>query len=342
MSEAPPFWFSKPGLAAWALSPISAIYGHVAARRMLRPPSAAASIPVFCIGNLIAGGAGKTPTAIAVAKIARKMGMRPGFLSRGYGGSINAPTVVDIKQHSAHDTGDEPLILAQYSTTVVSPDRPKGAQLLEEQGVDLIIMDDGFQNPSLHKDYSLVVVDARRGIGNGYCIPAGPLRAKLQAQLSKASSVLLIGQSKAGAEIVRHCARSAKPVFSATIKPLKPRSWKGKEVLAYCGIADPQKFHASLTEVGADVVQTRSFADHHPFTTEECRELIDDATAKGLTLATTEKDWIRLMRAGEQQQALRQESQVLQIELAFENPKLIELALQETIDRAAERRAVKG
>ena len=298
---------------------------------MLRKPATKASVPVFCIGNLIAGGAGKTPTAIAVAKAARKMGLRPGFLSRGYGGSVHGATLVDVKQHSAHDVGDEPLIWALYAATVVSSDRPAGAQLLEEQGVDLIIMDDGFQNPSLHKDYNLVVVDARRGISNGYCIPAGPLRAKLQTQLSKASAVLLIGQSEAGTDIVRRCARSAKPVLTASIKPLKPRSWKGKEVLAYCGIADPQKFHASLKEVGAEVVQTRSFADHHPFTADECRELLTEAKAKGWTLATTEKDWVRLMRAGEQQEALRAASQVLQIELQFENPKLIELALQECI-----------
>ena len=135
---------------------------------MMRQASSVASVPVFCVGNLIAGGAGKTPTSIAVAKIARKMGMRPGFLSRGYGGSLRGPEVVDIKHHSAHDVGDEPLILAQYAATVVSADRPKGADLLAEQGVDFIIMDDGFQNPSLHKDYSLVVVDARRGIGTHF------------------------------------------------------------------------------------------------------------------------------------------------------------------------------
>ena len=306
---------------------------------MMRNPSGSAGVTVFCIGNLIAGGAGKTPTAVAVAKIARKMSLRPGFLSRGYGGNVHGPTLVDIKQHSAHDVGDEPLILAHYAATVASADRPSGARLLEEQNVDLIIMDDGFQNPSLHKDYSLVVVDARRGIGNGFCMPAGPLRAKLQTQLSKASAVLLIGQSDAGTEIVRRCARSAKPVMSAIIKPLKPRSWKDKDVLAYCGIADPQKFHSSLAEVGAEVALERSFADHHPFTADECRELLAEAKSQDLTLATTEKDWVRLMRAGEHQEALRTASQVLLIELAFENPKLIELAVQEAIAHTTDRRA---
>lgn len=306
---------------------------------MLRGATGQASVPVFCIGNLIAGGAGKTPTAIAVAKIARKMGLRPGFLSRGYGGSLHSATVVDVKHHSSHEVGDEPLILALYAPTVVSSDRVKGAQLLEQEGIDLIIMDDGFQNPSLYKDYSLVVVDARRGIGNGYCIPAGPLRAKLRPQLSKASAVLLIGQSAAGAEIVRHCARSAKPVLSASIKPLKPRSWKDKQVLAFGGIADPNKFYESLGQVGAEVVLERSFADHHLYSADECQELMADAKSKGLTLATTEKDWVRLMRAGEQQEALRAECQVLQIELAFENQKLVELALNETLESATQRRA---
>ena len=154
--------------------------------------------------------------------------------------------------------------------------------------------------------------------------------------------MLLIGQSEAGTEIVRQCARSAKPVLSAVVKPLKPRSWKNTEVLAYCGIADPEKFHASLAEVGADIKLERSFADHHPFTADECRELMAEAKSKNLLLATTQKDWVRLTRAGEQQEALREASQVLLVELVFENPKLIELALQETVNRFAERRATRG
>ena len=126
MSEAPPFWFEKPAIAARALSPLAAIYGHIAGRRMLRPPTAVADVPVLCIGNFIAGGGGKTPTAVSIAKIARSMGLRPGFLSRGYGGIAKQPTVVDLKSHSAMEVGDEPLILAVYATTVVAANRPAG------------------------------------------------------------------------------------------------------------------------------------------------------------------------------------------------------------------------
>ncbi|MGI9363566.1 MAG: tetraacyldisaccharide 4'-kinase [Rhizobiaceae bacterium] len=305
---------------------------------MQQPAAAQTKSPVCGVGNLIAGGAGKTPTAVAIARIARNMGLRPGFLSRGYGGNTTEPTLVNIKSHNAGDVGDEPLILALYADTVVSADRPAGAELLEQQGVDLVIMDDGFQNPSLKKDFSLVVVDAGRGIGNGFCIPAGPLRAPLQNQLSRADAVLLIGQSAAGMEVVRKCARAAKPVFASTIQARKPEEWLDVDVLAYSGIAVPQKFFDSLSDVGANVVETQSFPDHHPFTGDECRELMALAAKKQLVLATTEKDAARLVRAGPEQQLLRKASRTLYVDLQFDNPRLIEMAIQDAIDAASARR----
>ncbi len=338
MSEAPPFWFQKPGVLAWALAPLAAIYGHIASRRMSAKPKAGANIPVLCVGNFIAGGAGKTPTAIAIAKIARDLGLRPGFLSRGYGGNLNKPTLVDIKFHNARDVGDEPLILGLYAVTVVSSDRPAGAMLLEEQSVDLIIMDDGFQNPAIRKDYSLVVVDAGRGIGNGFCIPAGPLRAGFRTQLAAASAVLLIGKSEAGTQIVRRCAKMAKPTLSASIVVRQSDPWKDERVLAYAGIADPRKFHKSLELVGADIVEVKNFHDHHPFSDEECRDLLLQAVENKLTLVTTEKDAARLVRSGEIQEQLRAESKVLHVDLAFENPKLVEQIITDTIKRAGEYR----
>jgi len=342
LSDAPPFWFEKPAIAARSLSPVAAIYGHIAARRMLRSPTAKASVPVLCIGNFIAGGAGKTPTAIAVAKIARNMGLRPGFLSRGYGGSIKRPTVVDVREHTANEVGDEPMILAVYATTVVAANRPAGATLLEQNGVDFIIMDDGFQNPSLHKDYSLVVVDAGRGIGNGYCMPAGPLRASFQAQLSHANAVLLIGQSDAGTEVVRKSAKTAKPIFQAEIAVRKPANWQDKRVMAYAGIADPSKFFNSLESVGAEVAERRSFADHHRYGVQECRDLMEQAEKAGLMLATTEKDFVRLNQAGPEQQKLLESSEILYVDLEFENSKTVESMLQETIRRAEEFRLSNG
>ncbi|MEP5179636.1 MAG: tetraacyldisaccharide 4'-kinase [Rhizobiaceae bacterium] len=328
---------------AWLLWPASVAYGWATARRMKQPALAISDVPVLCIGNLIAGGAGKTPTAIAIAKIARKKGLRPGFLSRGYGAinEIAEPTLVDVQQHSSLDVGDEPLILAQYADSVVSPDRPAGAALLHKRAVDLIIMDDGFQNPSLHKDYNLIVVDARRGIGNGFCIPAGPLRVDLRTQLAAANSVLVVGQSPAGTEMVRHCARVAKPVHSAEIKLRQSEKFRDMNLLAYCGIADPAKFYASLEQAGANVEATRDFSDHHPFTVEDCRELMAEAAAKRLKLATTEKDHVRLIRTGSVQQELGNASHVLPIELEFENPKLIDRLIDETLKRAEQTRISK-
>lgn len=334
MSEAPPFWFRRPGLFAWGLSPFSAIYGRMAARRMAAAPRAVSRVPVLCIGNFVVGGAGKTPTAIALARVARDLGIRPGFLSRGYGGSIREATRVDDKSHNARDVGDEPLILARYGVTVVSADRAAGAAMLQSEGVDLIIMDDGFQNPFLHKDYSLVVIDANRGIGNGYCIPAGPVRAPLSTQLAQASAILLIGNSGAGMQLVRTAARAAKPVLTGSMQVRRRAGWNGMQALAYAGIAVPAKFYASLEALGVEVVERQSFHDHHPFSAEECQDLIARADRAGLSLVTTEKDAARLARMGQYQEALRAKSRVLLIDMEFENRKMGEMVVRETIRRA--------
>lgn len=333
MSEIPPFWFEKPGLAAWLLSPISAVYGRIAARRMQMKPKSVSSVPVICIGNFVTGGAGKTPTAVALAKIAKGMGLKPGFLSRGYGGSVSVATLVAPKTHNAKDVGDEPLLLAKIAPTVVSADRPAGATLLAERGVDIIIMDDGFQNPTLYKDYSLVVVDSRRGIGNGFCMPSGPLRAQLTAQLSATSGLLLIGKSSSAEKIVRPAAKMAKPIIEAAIQVKNPRIAKGKNLLAFAGIADPTKFYLSLEESGAKTIERVSFHDHHPFSAQDCKELMDRSKSEDLVLVTTEKDHERLANMGESQNELRKLSKVLKVELVFENPKMIEMILHQTMEK---------
>ena len=338
MSEAPPFWFQKPGFAAYALSPFGKIYGHIAGKRMKAAHSYAAAVPVLCIGNFVTGGAGKTPTAIAIAKAVRGMNLRPGFLSRGYGGNISAPTVVDPNTHNSKDVGDEPLILCDYATTVVSPDRVAGAKLLEQQDVDFIIMDDGFQNASLLKDYSLAVVDSRRGIGNGFCIPAGPIRADMRTQLFAAHSVLVIGKLKAGLSVIREAAKMAKPVLSAEIKGVQSEALQGVHVLAYSGIADPEKFHTSLEDAGAIVTAFRNFHDHHPYTAQECRELLEQARDEKLVPVTTSKDSARLRGMGREQDSLRSVSKVLNIEIEFENPNLVEMMVKSAIKNAEMRR----
>ncbi len=333
-SEAPPFWFQNPGVLAWALAPLGFVYGQVAGRRMAMNPSYVSTLPVLCVGNFITGGAGKTPTTLALAKVVKSMGLAAGFLSRGYGGSSTEALFVDSTRHDAGLVGDEPLLLAESGPTVVSADRPAGARLLETQKVDVIIMDDGFQNPSLHKDFSIAVVDAYRGMGNGFCIPAGPLRADLKSQITAASAILLVGKSDFPSPLVRHAARMARPVLQATVETKDRARWEGRKVLAFAGIADPYKFYRSLSEAGAEVVSEVNFHDHHPFTAEECQELLTRAKDEKLILATTSKDHARLRGMGQSQDELARQVDVLDVELEFENPNRVTLMLEQAFEEA--------
>lgn len=337
IEEAPPFWWKPAGPLAWLFSPLSFLWGRGSAMRMRRRPTGSVGAPVLCIGNFIAGGAGKTPTAIEFARAARARGLNPGFLSRGHGGRLVGQVVVDPHHHRAADVGDEPLLLARETMTVVSADRPRGAQLLVANGCDFVIMDDGFQNPSLAKDYSLVVVDAKRGIGNGWVIPSGPLRAPLGRQLMRASAVLVIGEAPGGDKVIRETARHGKPVFLARIEPVDREAWAGRRCLAYAGIADPTKFFDSLGEVGAETVELRPFADHHVYSEEEAGDLLEKARAGDLVLATTAKDMARL--AGEEgaMAELAAASKVLEIGLAFDDPRAATLIIDATLRNAKAR-----
>ena len=309
----------------------------VSGRRMETAPSASVSVPVLCVGNFIAGGAGKTPTAIAICRAAAKHGLKPGFLSRGFGGSLAGPALVDLAHHHAAEVGDEPLLLAEEAPTVISADRPAGAARLVAEGCDFIILDDGFQNPHLAKDYNLVVVDAGRGIGNGMTIPSGPLRAPLTRQMALADSVVVIGDAPGGDRVIRETARRGKPSFLASLKPMQKAKWRKMRCLAFAGIGDPEKFFASLAECGADLVLTRAFPDHHVYSDEEIEELLEEAREQDLALVTTTKDMARLRGAGSMKEKLAEESQVFGVELEFEDQRTLSLILDATLARAEER-----
>ncbi len=289
---------------------------------------------VLCVGNLVAGGAGKTPTALTLARTAKKAGLRPGFLSRGYGGGIHQATLVDLKKHNSHDVGDEPLLLAACFPTVISPDRPAGAKLLEQHKVDFIIMDDGFQNPALHKDYSLVVVDALRGIGNGFPIPGGPLRASLNTQLDMASAVLVIGSESGADKLIRFAARRAMPIYEARIVPVEKTIWKGKKALAFAGIGHPDKFFASLEKAGAMLVKTHKFADHHPLSSEMAGVLMEEADREGLEIITTSKDAARLQGRGKAHDALLEKALIFDIRLEFDGARIPAEIVDTTLQNA--------
>ncbi len=289
--RAPGFWWKEPGAISALLSPLAAIYAGIAQRR-LKQPGERVGIPVICVGNPTVGGAGKTPAAIAIARMLSAAGERPMFLSRGYGGRLAGPVAVETG-HTAVQVGDEPLLLARVAPTIVAAERVAGARLAGERGASVIVMDDGFQNPSLAKDLSILVVD-RRGIGNGRVLPAGPLRAPLRPQLDRAAAMLIVGSD---APAIDAAARArGLPVFHATLEPEPDAvaSLRGRKVLAFAGIGDPEKFFATLAAAGIDAPVRRGFGDHHRYTGLEALALIRDAEKDGLELLTTAKDFVRL------------------------------------------------
>lgn len=340
LDEAPPWWWQNPGWQSWALAPLAALWGRAAAARMDAEPSHAVPVPVICIGNFVAGGAGKTPTVEFMARYLADQRLKPGILSRGHGGAITNATVVNPNHHNAHDVGDEALLHAAHTPTVVSVDRPRGADLLLEQGCNIILMDDGFQNPSLRKDYNLVVIDSKRGLGNGFAIPAGPLRVPLKRQLLHADAVLIIGDDEAGYKIVRSVARAGKPVFHASVKAINPAAVSGKQLFAFAGIADPTKFFDTLGSLNCEVRDRQSFGDHHYYTDEECAELIQRAKDQKLELVTTTKDHIRLTGMGAAQNKLAKAAIPLPIALVAEDPAVPARILRKATENAAGRRVV--
>jgi tetraacyldisaccharide 4'-kinase len=332
-------WWQKTGWQALALWPLSFLYGRVAGRRMVKSRRYTPAIAVICVGNFTLGGAGKTPTALALAKAAIESGLTPGFLSRGYGGSARGTMVVDPARHRADEVGDEPLLLARQALTVISRNRKEGAMALERQGVDLIIMDDGFQSAKLHIDLALLVVDSRRGIGNGFVFPAGPLRAPLAVQIAHLHALLKVGAEDKATAAVRAVARAGRPVLTASVQSVAVDPAIKGRVLAYAGIADPEKFYASLRVVGAEIVMARSFGDHQPLDAAAIADLLDSAKADGLQLVTTAKDMARLQ--GTQQarsQALIAQSLVLDIEMTFDDPDAPRRLIHQAMEACAERK----
>jgi tetraacyldisaccharide 4'-kinase len=277
------------------LMPLAAIYGAIAGHRLQRE-GVDAGIPVLCVGNYHVGGAGKTPMVLALAKLLRDLDEAPVVLSRGYGGRLHGPVTVDPDRHGAADVGDEPLMLARTIPVVVARDRLDGVALARSQGATVIVMDDGFQNPAVAKDASLIVIDAQRGLGNGCVFPAGPLRAPLLPQIARTDALIVVGDGAGAGEVAAAVTARGKPVLSAHLKAndASIASLAGKRVAAFAGIGDPNRFFRTLRASGIEVVLEQAFADHHAFSQSEIETLIAQATREALTLVTTEKDLARL------------------------------------------------
>ncbi|MCA6122367.1 tetraacyldisaccharide 4'-kinase [Bradyrhizobium sp. WSM 1704] len=335
----PGFWHRPSSWTSLLLTPLAALYGAVAARRMQRP-GVEASVPVLCVGNYHVGGAGKTPTALALAKLLRELGERPVVLSRGYGGRLRGPVRVDRGSHTAADVGDEPLMLAATLPVVVARDRAEGLALAQDASV--IVMDDGFQNPGVVKDASLIVIDGVRGVGNGHVFPAGPLRAPLAPQLARTDALIVVGDGNAAQTIAAGIEAHGKPVLPAHLQPddASLAALRGVRAFAFTGIGDPARFFRTLRSSGVDVVRERAFADHHAFTKSEIDELIADARRDGLTLVTTEKDLARLRDAGGLP-AWAQAIVPFAVTLEFEEPAALRRFVTEQLTKARLRRTGK-
>lgn len=297
--RAPAFWYRPPGLAAALLAPLGALYAAATARRLRRGARARVGAPVICVGNINAGGTGKTPTAIAIAERLRGMGRNVHVVTRGHGGALEGPVLVEERRHRAKDTGDEALLLAAFAPTWVAKDRHAGARAAVDAGADVILLDDGLQNSALAHDLSIVVVDALRGFGNGRVLPAGPLREPVRRGLARADLVLSVGPDAAQRRFSdTHGQDIPVPLLTGRLVPLPTGlPLTGMPVLAFAGIGHPEKFFATLRDLGADIRAEHALSDHQPLTDKLMTRMLREASAIGAQVVTTEKDAVRLSPA---------------------------------------------
>lgn len=284
--KTPTFW-NKKNILYYILLPFGWCYHFITTLRIKFKSPYKADVPVICIGNLTAGGTGKTPVAIAIADILKQNNKNPFFISRGYGGKLSG-VIVDKKKHTPKDVGDEPLLLSDIAPVCINANRADAAQQAVSSGANILVMDDGFQNPSLYKDLSFLVFNGNFGIGNGGIIPSGPLRENFNSGIRRADAIIIIGEDKTN--LVQ---KTDLPIFFADIEEEKPNV-KNKNVYAFAGIGYPKKLYQSLKKAGFNVIKTQDFPDHHFYTKEELQEIITTAKNENLAIFTTSKDFVKI------------------------------------------------
>lgn len=298
----PSFWYrqetQKQKFLTQVLAPVGRFYAWVVRQRFDLHYPVPLSRPVVCVGNLVAGGSGKTPVVAALVSLLQDRGLNPHILTRGYGGREEGPLQVSVSRDTAADVGDEALILSDAAPVWVSRNRPLGAQSAIDTGADIIIMDDGFQNPTIYKNFSLLVIDGASGFGNGQIFPAGPLREKIADGIARADAVVIIGEDKTGLRASFAVEKPDMPVFSAVLKAKEGNpDLFGKSVFAFAGIGRPEKFRDTLMAAGAMLEGWSEFPDHYLYVEDDLKELMDAATQKNALVITTAKDHVRLPEA---------------------------------------------
>jgi tetraacyldisaccharide 4'-kinase len=314
MMKAPAFWARPPGLLSELLLPVGAGWDVAGRLReaLFRPYSP--PVPVVCVGNLVAGGAGKTPVALTLATHLVSCGVAVHIVTRGYGGRLGGPVRVDPARHDASAVGDEALSLAVRAPCWVARDRARGVRAAAEAGAQLVVLDDGFQNPGIAKTLSLVVVDAAYGFGNGRVIPAGPLRENLARGLARADAIVFLGGETQRYGLGFPGDDGALPVLHAELRPVGGERLAGRRLLAFAGIGRPEKFFATLQALGAELVGTRPYPDHYPFGAGELDQLLRAAERAQACLITTAKDIVRVPAT------MRSAIEVLEVEICWDDP----------------------
>ncbi len=320
--RAPEFW-AEDGALATLLAPLGTGYDLAGRLRRALAHPASVGLPVVCVGNLVAGGAGKTPIVLALIEALGTRGCKVQCLTRGYGGRVSGPHRVDPARDTAARVGDEALLLARAAPTWVARDRPAGARAAATAGAEVIVMDDGFQNPSLAKDLSLVVIDGAYGFGNGRVMPAGPLRETVPGGLARAEAVVVLGPERRDLDARLDARPDGGPVLLAARLVPRPGSERlaGCMVLAFAGIGRPEKFFATLADLGAKVAETRAFPDHHAYAPGEIESLRVRAAALEACAVTTEKDAVRLSSE------LREGIEVLAVAVEWREPAALDALL---------------
>ncbi len=318
--KTPKFWKSK-NVISFCLYPLSIVYGLFRKIHVLSSREYKANINIICVGNVVAGGSGKTPISLKIGEILKDKNIKFAYLSKGYKGSFKNFTKVDINKHKASEVGDEPLILAEVADTFICKNRKTAIEMLSKNyNYDTIVMDDGFQNPTIFKNKNIVVIDGEYGIGNGELLPAGPMRESLESAIKRTTFFIIIGQDKQHIEekLIDH---NINVIRAHIVEENQPDI--NKKYIAFCGLGRPEKFFNSLKNKEYNVIKEISFADHYKYRDDDISKLLSEAEKFDAQLITTKKDLVKIP------ENYREKIECLNIDIKFyNNEEFKELILQ--------------